>query len=208
MPATKFVPKKSAKLVVKPKAVKKQAPKKPAPPKATPRAKLPTKKELEADKARLAKREIAKQKPPPGALDIPGVEFIPALPDNFDRSKRVRSQLEHMWDLEPETVLEGRPRTLGQAVARALYCQALRGDTRAIFGIRDTLGEMPTQKVDQRNTFVDANGNPITGIEIALIDNKPRTSREYNIPQDTSGVNYGDDQRSDEGGDPVAEPEA
>lgn len=207
MPATKFVPKKSAKLVVKPakKAVKKPA--KPAPPKATPRSKLPTKKELAADQARLAQREIKKQKPPPGALDIPGVEFIPALPDNFDRSKRVRSQLEHMWDLEPETVIEGRPRTLGQAVARSLYCQALRGDTRAIFGIRDTLGEMPTQKVDQRNTFVDAAGNPITGIEVALIDNKPRTSREYNIPQDTSGVNYGDNQGSTDG-DPVAEPEA
>ena len=208
MPATKFVPKKSAKLVTKAKAVKKPA-KKPAPPKATPRAKLPTKKELLAEQQRLITREIAKQKPPPGALDVPGVEFIPALPDNFDRSKRVRSQLEHMWDLPPEQVVECRPRTLGQAVARSLFCQALRGDTRAIFGIRDTLGEMPTQKVDQRNSFVDANGNPVAGVEVTFVDSTPRMSRQYNIPSDTSGVNYGDDGHQPEAsGDPVAEPEA
>jgi len=119
------------------------------PPKAPPRPnKLPTKRELEADKAKLAKKVIAKQKPPAGSAEIPGVvEFIPELPANYDKSKRVRSQVEHMWDLDPDLVVERKPRTLGQAIVRALYCQGLRGDIRAFVEIRNTLGEAPTNKI-------------------------------------------------------------
>ena len=200
MPATRQKPLKVKKPVKKPV--------KPAPPKATPRGKLPTKRELEADKQRLAKKVIAKQKPPAGIEDIPGVvDFIPALPADYDRNKRVRATIEHMWDLEPEQVIERKPRSLGQAIVRSLYCTALRGDTRAFVEIRNTLGEMPTQKVDQRNTFVDANGVPITGVELTLIDNAPKMQRQYNIPQDTSGVSYGDDNESSADGDTVAESE-
>lgn len=204
MPATRQKPLKAKK------PVKKQVkPKKPAPPKATPRSKLPTKRELEADKAKFAKKVIAKQKPPAVIDEIPGVvDFIPDLPAGYDRNKRVRATIEHMWDLEPEQVIECKPRSLGQAIVRSLYCTALRGDTRAFVEIRNTLGEMPTQKVDQRNTFVDANGNPITGVELTLVDSRPRLTRPFNIPQDTSGVNYGNDVESGEDGDAVAEPEA
>lgn len=172
MPATVQKPLK-ARAKAKPAKATKQKP-----PKAPPRPnKLPTKRELEADKAKLAKKVIAKQKPPAGSEEIPGVvEFIPELPADYDKRKRVRAQIEHMWDLDPDLVVERKPRTLGQAIVRALYCQGLRGDIRAFVEIRNTLGEAPTNKIG------NADGSNLNPLQMLLT---PQSRLKPTDDQDT-----------------------
>ena len=184
-------PKKIVKKAVKP-AKKPVAKVKARPPKAPPPPlkRNPTRAELAADMRKMKEREFKKKAYRNPVPDLPGADFIPQLPADWDRSRRVRAVLEHFWDLAPEEVIDKRPRTLGQAVARSAFVKATTGDMRAAIFIRDTLGEMPTQKIDQRNQLLGANGEPIDGIDVAFL---PSRQTQYNIPQDSNEVSYGAD---------------
>lgn len=74
----------------------------------------------------------------------------------------IRAYADQLLHLDPEALVENKPVTVAQAIVRAQYIKALKGDTRAFGTMRDTVGEMPTQRIG------GPNDEPIQGVNVTF----------------------------------------